>query len=134
MTPTSNNQPQDAIGTFEMCNPHLIPEDLLITHLTRKFSLNLTNKSRGQIVELFSSHISPKEQRIHRENKRGVLLKRLQRSTVKKNSPDNPKHFMLADNNCQTNVNKASINMQKDKRSPSEPEGPEPKRSKITWP
>jgi len=134
MTPTNKDQPQDAIGLFEMCNPHLMPENILIDHLTHRFSLNLTNMSRSQIVDLFSSHISPKEQRVHRENRRGNLLKRLQRSSAKKISTENAKHYKLSDNGYQTNVNMSSVNVQKDKRASSEPGGPESKRSKITWP
>jgi hypothetical protein len=119
MTPTIIEKSEDLVGIFELCNPHLLPEDILINQLTSKFPLHLPNMSRSQIVDLYSSHISPKEQRVHRENRRGILLKRLQRSPVKKNT--------LNDFNYQLNV-------RKDKRVSSGQCGPEPKRSKITWP
>ena len=122
---------EDMVGIFELCNPHLLPEDVLITHLSAKFSLPTNNLTKSQSLELFVANISPKNQRLHRDNRRGNVLKRLQRSTNKKDITEKQKHYIMNNNK---NICKSPIKEQENKRVSTASGGPEPKRSKISWP
>jgi len=122
---------ENMVGIFELCNPHLLPEDVIISHLSSKFSLPTTNLTKSQSLELFIANISPKDQRIHRDNKRGNVLKRLQKSPNKKDTTEKPKHYIMNNNK---NICKSSIKEQENKRVSTTSGGPDPKRTKISWP
>ena len=134
MAPAGKDPIPGSFGVFEMCNPHLLPEELLIEQLTYSFPLHLVNTSQPELVELFSIHISPKEQRVHRDNRRGIVLKRLQRSPTKKSSTETQKHHTLKGNDDKCNFTKPFTTGQKEKRASNDSDGPDNKRSKITWP
>ena len=59
------------IGIFELCNPHLLSEEMLIAQLTSKFPLYSTNMTKAQALDLFCSHISPKVERAHQDSRKG---------------------------------------------------------------
>ena len=84
MFPPVKEKCKEMVGIFELCNPHLLSEEILTDQLTSVFPLFSPSMTKAQALDLFCSHISPKEQRVHRDNRRGVLLKRLQRSSLKK--------------------------------------------------
>ena len=131
MLASLNEACKDTVGIFELCNPHLLPEDVLSAHLTNKFSLQTTNLPRAQCLELFVVHISPKDQRLHRDNRRGKVLKRLQRSSATKDVTEKSKHCLL---NNDKNQFKSPVKVQENKRSSDTESGTEPKRTKISWP
>ena len=131
MFPPVKEKCKEMVGIFELCNPHLLSEEILTDQLTSVFPLFSPSMTKAQALDLFCSHISPKEQRVHRDNRRGVLLKRLQRSSLKKDFKENPKSA-TCDYKC--NASKSPMKEQENKRVTSEPGGPEAKRSKITWP
>ena len=131
MFPPTKEKSKDNVGIFELCNPHLLPEEMLNDQLTSVFPLYLPSITKAQALDLFCSHISPKEQRVHRDNRRGLLMKRLQRSSFKKDLKENLKSATC---NHKCNASKSPMPEQENKRVTSEPGGPEAKRSKITWP
>lgn len=65
---------------FELVNPQLLPTPTLINYLKSRCHLHqsITSLPRDSLLSLFLNHASPKPQRIHRDNRRGVVLKRLQ--------------------------------------------------------
>ena len=132
MFPPVKENSKEMLGIFELCNPHLLSEEMLNYQLTSKFPLNSPNMTKTQALDLFCSHISPKEQRVHRDNRRGVLMKRLQRSSLKKDFKENPKSTTIID--YKLNASTSPVKEPENKRVSSEPGGPEAKRSKITWP
>ena len=132
MFPPGKDKSKDMIGIFELCNPHLLSEEMLTEQLTSKFYLYSPGITKAQALELFCLNISPKEQRVHRDNRRGVLMKRLQRSSWKKDLKENPKSGTIS--NYKLNASTSPMKEQENKRVTSEPGGPEAKRSKITWP
>ena len=118
---------KDMTGIFELCNPHLLSGDMLASHLQCRFSMTSANLTKSQTLELFCLNISPKEQRVHRDNRRGVLLKRLQRSSLKQDFQEKVKIL-------NSNDFKPHMKEQENKRVSSGLTGPEQKRSKICWP
>ena len=134
MFPPVKEKCKEMVGIFELCNPHLLSEEILTDQLYSVFPLFSPSMTKAQALDLFCSHISPKEQRVHRDNRRGVLMKRLQRSYFKKDFTENHKSAIIGDEKGQLNASKSPMKEQENKRVSSEPGGPEAKRSKITWP
>ena len=131
MFPPGKEKCKDMIGIFELCNPHLLSEEILIAQLTSKFPLYSLNMTKAQALDLFCSHISPKVQRAHQDSRKGILLKRLQKDSMKKNLNESPKNIkIMGDGKGQ--VRKSPIKEQEIKRVSNEPGGPEAKRSRIT--
>lgn len=94
--------------------------------------MNLTVASikLTQILELAVTHLVPKGQREHRDNRRGRLLKRLQRGRKRKCNDDPP----AAANGSQAQQ-RVVRSGQDDSGKPGEASDKEPsKRQKISWP
>merc|ERR1719461_1340439 len=66
-------------GLFEMCNPHLLPTEVLSEEVRSRLAMPVLGATRSRLVEWYSVNLSPKCQRIHRENRRGKTLRRRQR-------------------------------------------------------
>jgi len=110
------------LGLFEMLNPELLANETLSDQIKSKLHLPVFSISRSNLVELYSLHLSPKSQRIYRENRRGTLLKKRQKSSSKSAIPD-----IMKNSTQSTNLKRSSTTEVKSGVSDS-------KRSKITWP
>lgn len=71
---------------FELCNPHLVPAASLAQLLATRCPgiQNIHALTDIQVLELAVAHLAPKSQREYRDNRRGRLLKRLQRGRKRK--------------------------------------------------
>ena len=79
------------------------------------------------LVETYAKHLSPKTQRTHRDNRRGMVMKRRQKVPPKKPGA------VLQDSSVQSQ-SKTNQGAKRLSSSDGKSEGPDPKRSKITWP
>ena len=61
-------------------------------------------------------------------------MKRLQRSSLKKDLRENPKSATISDYQLNVSESPKEENIKRVSSEPGGPGGPEPKRSKITWP
>ena len=120
----------DSPGLFELCNPHLLSHNERTERLMNAFAFQGSHRSQLQILELFTNLLSPKEQRVHRDNRRGIKLKRLQRASDSKTNGAQKHNVITKDQDGDV---KSSKNGEV-KRAARESEGPQSKRAKITWP
>ena len=95
MFPLGKEKCKDMIGIFELCNPHLLSEEMRIAQLTSKFHIYSPNMTKALALDLFCSHISPKVQRAHQDSRKGVLLKRLGQDFLKKILNESPKNIKI---------------------------------------
>jgi hypothetical protein len=123
---------KDMIGIFDLCNPHLLSEEMLIAQLTSRFPLYSLNMTKAQALDLFCSHISPKVQRAHQDSRKGVLLKRLGKDFLKKILNESPKSINIIGEKGKLSASEFPTKEQEIKRVSSELGGPEAKRSRIT--
>ena len=79
-------------------------------------------------VETYAKHLSPKTQRTYRENRRGMLMKRRQKIPPKRPSTVSMQQDISVQNQSKSQGAKRLSS------SDGKSEGPESKRSKITWP
>ena len=126
MLPLGKENSTAMVGVFELCNPHLLPEETLVHLLTSNFLVNTANMSKSKMLELVVSNMTPREQREYRDNRRGTLLKQLQQSSSNEN--------ILDINKIQVHGSESPVNKNTNKRDSSDTGGPELKRSKISWP
>ena len=130
-----------SVGLFEMCNPHLLASETLADQIKTKLCLPVFNSSRTNLgklrrakfyvhlliscitVELFVMHLSPKSQRIHRDNRRGNILKTRQKANPSLKASDESKSVTTSSSSS----NKRASSNETTSGTPS-------KRPKISWP
>ena len=139
-------------GLFEMCNPHLLPTEVLSEEVRSRLAMPVLGATRSRLgtcnyhwkslssqlilffsesplqtfkimtsslsVEWYSVNLSPKCQRIHRENRRGKTLRRRQR-------PEALQIKAMPDKELSTSSKRPA---------PVSSEAPQKKRTKISWP
>ena len=137
---TKSDGPPLATGPslFELVNPHILTTPVLLSYLTVQCHIHqeLDLLSRQDLLGLFINHVSPKPQRNHRDNRRGVVLKRLQAKKDKGKERDRGDKVQVSEvkpaNNAKTH--QGTDNFVEKRKSNGDSGEVERKRPKITWP